>query len=219
MHDEDWLRRWQKNQIGFHDAEVNSHLTRYISNFDLNPGSTLFLPLCGKSADIGWLAQQGFQVTGVELSEIAIRAFFTEQKLQFQQLKLERFIMRRSDNICLLEGDFFDLQRENLDNCSLVYDRAALIALDQSNRQRYVDWMHSIIGENADMLLITLGYDQTEMNGPPFSVPQTEVELHYGQAFNIDILEQTEIVDDSPRWRDKGLSSLIETVYQLRRKR
>lgn len=219
MQNEDWLNRWQKNQIGFHDTEVNGHLTRYISGFGLNPGDSLFLPLCGKSADIAWLAQQGFQVTGVELSEIAIQAFFTEQGLQFQQFELKDFVMRTSDNICLLEGNFFDLQPENLVNCALVYDRAALIALDQSNRQRYVDWMLSIIGENADMLLITLDYDQSEMNGPPFSVPQSEVELHFRQAFHIEILEQTEIVDESPRWRDKGLSSLIETVYQLRRKR
>lgn len=219
MQDEDWLNRWQKNQIGFHDTQVNEHLTRFISHYDLKPGATLFLPLCGKSADIIWLARQGFEVIGVELSDIAIESFFAEQGLPWQQLESECFVMRRSDNICLLEGNFFDLQSDDLGDCNLVYDRAALIALDQSNRRRYVEWMHSLIDDSATMLLITLDYDQSQMNGPPFAVSQNEVEHHYGQTFQIDILTQTEIVDDSPRWRDKGLSSLVETVYQLRRKR
>ena len=218
MHDEDWLSRWQKNQIGFHDTQVNGHLIQYISDYGLKPGDTVFLPLCGKSSDITWLAQQGFQVIGVELSEIAIKSFFTEQKLSYQQFDTGCFVARKSGNICLLEGNFFDLHREDLGGCSLVYDRAALIALDQLNRQQYVDWMLSIIGENAEMLLITLDYDQSEMKGPPFAVSQTEVRLHYEQTFQIDIIEQIEIVDESPRWRDKGLSSLIETVFQLRRK-
>jgi hypothetical protein len=38
---------------------------------------------------------------------------------------------------------------------------------------------------------------------------------HFESAFQIDIIRQTEIVDESPRWRSKGLSSLVESVYQL----
>jgi thiopurine S-methyltransferase len=218
MQDKDWLSRWQKNQIGFHDTQVNEHLTQHVFDFDLKSGDTVFLPLCGKSSDIAWLAQQGFQVIGVELSSIAIQSFFAEQELLCQQVESERFVMRRSGNICLLEGNFFDLQREDLGECNLVYDRAALIALDQPNRQRYVDWMLSIIGENSNILLITLDYDQSEMNGPPFAVSQAEVASYYEKTFQIDIVTKTDIVDESPRWRVKGLSSLIETVYQLSRK-
>lgn len=219
MKDEDWLNRWQKNKIGFHDTQVNEHLTRFIPDYNLKLGDLIFVPLCGKSTDMAWLAQQGFQVVGVELSDVAIESFFAEQELQCQQLESEKFVIRKNENISLLEGNFFDLQPEDLGSCRLVYDRAALIALDHALRHRYVSWMHSIIGDNADMLLVTLDYDQTEMSGPPFSVSQAEVQTYYGQLFQIDILEQAEIIDDSPRWRDKGLSSLVETVFQLRRKK
>jgi thiopurine S-methyltransferase len=215
MQDKDWLVRWQKNQIGFHDIAVNGHLKRYISDSDLKSGDTIFLPLCGKSADITWLAEQGFHVIGVELSAVAIESYFTEQGLSYEQFESGPFIARSSGNIHLLEGSFFDLRRENLTDCSLVYDRASLIALNQPTRERYAQWMQSIIGDKADILLITLDYNQSEMNGPPFAVSTDEVMHHYGQAYNVDTIVQTEIVDESPRWRVKGLTSLVESAYQL----
>jgi thiopurine S-methyltransferase len=218
MQDKDWLIRWQKNQIGFHEAETNSHLKQYILSSNLKSGDTIFLPLCGKSADITWLAEQGFQVVGVELSAIAIQSYFSEQGLNYEQLESGPFVAYVSGNIRLLEGSFFDLQREDLADCSLVYDRAALIALEEPVRARYTDWMQSIMDDKADMLLVTLDYDQSEMNGPPFSVSTDEVVRHYGQAFQVHTMLQTEIVDDSPRWRSKGLSSLVESVYQLEQK-
>jgi thiopurine S-methyltransferase len=218
MQDKDWLIRWQKNQIGFHDIEVNDHLKRYISDSDLKPGDTIFLPLCGKSADITWLAEQGFKVIGVELSAVAIESYFSELELNYEQFGSGAFIARTSGNIRLLQGSFFDLQREDLGDCRLVYDRASLIALDESTRVRYAQWMQSIMGDKADMLLITLDYSQSEMSGPPFAVSTDEVTRHYGQAYQVDTVLQTEIVDESPRWRAKGLSSLVESVYQLGKK-
>ena len=43
----------------------------------------LFLPLCGKSLDMVWLADKGHSVTGVEWSELAIKQFFEETKLEY----------------------------------------------------------------------------------------------------------------------------------------
>ncbi len=40
-----------------------------------------FLPLCGKSAELVMLADQGHRVTGAEWSETAIQQFFEENKL------------------------------------------------------------------------------------------------------------------------------------------
>ena len=78
--------------------------------------------------------------------------------------------------------------------------------------------MQSIINDKTDILLITLDYNQSEMNGPPFAVSADEVMHHYGQAFQVDTIVQAEIVDQSPRWRAKGLTSLVESAYQLGKK-
>lgn len=213
----DWLNRWQSNQIGFHEADVNTYLKRYISRFNLAQGDRVFMPLCGKARDIAWLADQGFEVIGVELSSIAIESFFTELKLFYQQIESDRFIIRKAQNITLLEGDYFDLKSEDLQDCQLIFDRAALIAIDQTHRAKYCQHMKNITPGCNNMLLITLDYDQAVMQGPPFAVPQSEVFEHYQNDYKIEVLEKNEVVDEQPRWRDKGLVSLIETVYELKR--
>ncbi len=215
MQASDWLNRWQNNNIGFHQNETNAYLKRYLDLFNLKPGDRVFLPFCGKAHDIAWLAKQGFEVIGIELSGIAIEAFFAEFELQYQRFESDRFIMRKSGNIMLLEGDYFDLQPEDLENCRMIFDRAALIAVDEQNRARYCE--HMLANTFCDMLLITLEYDQSVMAGPPFSVSDEEVYRHYQRYCQIDLLEVNDVVDEQPRWRDKGLTSLLEKTYRLTR--
>ena len=218
MQAKDWLDRWQKNQIGFHEGEVNPYLKQYIADFNLKAGDRIFMPLCGKAHDMAWLAKQGFEVIGIELSSVAIEAFFTEFKMQYQQFESDRFILRKSGNIMLFEGDYFDLQAQDLEGCKLVFDRAALIAIDEANRSRYSQHMMDITPSADDMFLITLNYDQSIMSGPPFSVTENEVFQHYQDNYEIKLLERHEVVDEQPRWREKGLSSLLESVYRLQRR-
>jgi thiopurine S-methyltransferase len=212
-----WLDRWQQDRIGFHEAGVNRHLQNWFPRFAPAPGGRVFLPLCGKAVDIHWIAQQGFEVIGVELSQIAIEAFFKENSLDFERSESARFGIYQAANITLLQGDFFDLNKADLNNCQLVYDRAALIAMEREDRPRYYDHMLSILPGGCDMLLITLEYDQAEMLGPPFSVATDEVLQRYRDAFAIQMLETNNIIEESPRWRKVGLSALQEAVFSLTR--
>jgi thiopurine S-methyltransferase len=116
-----------------------------------------------------------------------------------------------------LQGVFLDLINDDIKDCQLVYDRAALIALESVDRPRYYDHMLSILPASCDMLLISLEYDQTEMQGPPFSVPSDEVLDRYQTAFSIRTLETNNIIDERPRWRKVGLSALQESVFGLTR--
>ena len=73
-----WHVRWKKDQIGFHNEEINERLTRLWPTLAIEEGATVFVPLCGKSLDMHWLHGQGHPIVGVDLSAIAIRAFFSE---------------------------------------------------------------------------------------------------------------------------------------------
>ncbi len=212
----DWLYRWKQNRIGFHESSVNAYLQQYLPDFNLKPGDTIFVPLCGKAHDIAWLAQQGFRVVGVELSDIAIEAFFSEQGLDYRQSESGQFLLRKSGIISIYQGDYFDFPQEILTECKLVYDRASLIAFDRGNRARYCDFMRSIIPQQTDMLLITLDYDQTQMSGPPFAVSRAEVDQHFRSHYQIEVLVQNDVLDERPRWRDQGLTALTETVFRLK---
>lgn len=132
-----WLERWKKNEIGFHRSEINPYLVTYFRELNLRPGDHIFVPLCGKSLDMLWLLQQGYKVTGVELSTIACQNFFTENNLTYKLHKVDNFQQYfHNDQLQILCGDFFDLEPEKL-MVNAIYDRAALIALPPSLRERY----------------------------------------------------------------------------------
>jgi thiopurine S-methyltransferase len=212
-----WLDRWQEDRIGFHEASVNHHLQNWLPRLAPPPGSRVFLPLCGKALDILWCAQQGYEVIGIELSQIAIEAFFEENSIACERSASDRFEIYRAEGITLLQGDFFELSADDLQGCRLVYDRAALIAMESNNRPDYYEHMLAILPPDCNMLLISLEYDQNEMQGPPFSVPTDEILQRYREDFSVNLLETNSIIDERPRWRKVGLSALQESVFSLTR--
>lgn len=210
-----WLDRWKEDRIGFHESGVNQHLQNYLAQYALPAGATVFMPLCGKAHDIAWIAQQGYRVIGIEISQIAIEAFFAEHSMEFEVEDSDRFRLYHGSGICLLQGDFFDLRGEDLDQCALVYDRAALIAMTLEQRPAYYAHMSSILPASAEMLLITLAYDQAEMTGPPFAVAEEEMRQYYSARYSIELLQREDIIDERERWRKVGLTALIESVFRL----
>lgn len=212
-----WLQRWREGQIGFHRDEVMPFLERYWSALSLPAGSRVFVPLAGKSNDMLWLADQGFHVLGVELSPLAIEQFFEENKLQpaiHDTVKGRHFC---AGNIELVCGDFLDLGEDDLSGCAAVYDRAALIALPADMRRRYSAHLSRVLPDECQMLLIALDYAQSEMDGPPFSVSEEEVQALYADDWQIALLERLDILSDEPRFAASGVSALHTSAFRLRR--
>ena len=213
-----WHDRWREDRIGFHESSVNPQLLKHFPSFVLPKAARIFVPLCGKTLDLIWLADQGYQVLGIELSKIALKAFFAEQGREYTCSETDRFRIYHSGNLTLLEGDFFDLCADDLRGCVMTYDRASLIALETADRLAYYQQMRSILPPDSDMLLMTLEYDQTEMRGPPFAVLESEVRNHYQEDFVIEVLERNQVIDERPRWRKVGLSAIDEVVLRLDRR-
>ena len=128
-----WRERWARNQIGFHLPQVNPHLQRHWPQLGLAAGAQVLVPLCGKSLDLVWLASHGHPVLGVELSEQAVQAFFSEQGLTPRISQHGVFSVYQADVIEVWCGDFFALDAEAVADCCALYDRAALIALDRKS--------------------------------------------------------------------------------------
>jgi len=176
----------------------------------------VFVPLCGKSLDLAWLATQGHRVLGVELSQLAIEQFFAEHGLQ-PTAEHSRYGTRfRAGDIEIICGDAFGLDADLLAGCSAVFDRAALIALPPALRQRYAGELQSRLPAGCRGLLITLEYPQAERDGPPFSVPEAEVRELYADAWSVDLLERRPIPADHPGFVN-GVSRLETAVYALQR--
>ena len=210
-----WHDRWERNQIGFHLEQVNPHLARYWPDLGLEPGARVLVPLCGKTLDLTWLAAQGYEVLGVELSETAVQAFFSEHDLEPKVSQRGGFRVYEAGPVTLLCGDFFGLSAEEVSACSGVYDRAAIIALPPQMREDYTAHLTRILPARCRGLLITLDYEQSQMQGPPFSVPDAEVQRLLAADWSIEILEQPDILGKSWKFLKGGATRLVERVYRL----
>lgn len=49
------------------------------------------------------------------------------------------------------------------------------------------------ITQHSPQLLICFEYDQTQLEGPPFSVPASEVEQHYGNHYDLRLLSSEKV--------------------------
>lgn len=210
-----WHDRWESNQIGFHQDEINSHLQTYWSKLNLPKGACVFVPLCGKSRDMLWLLEQGYSVLGVEISPIAVADFFRENNLQAEITTEKGFQRWSCDELVILCGDFFSLSSEEVMTCHAIYDRASLIAMPPTMRPAYADKILQLFPAKRSTLLITMEYPQGEMKGPPFSVTADEVKNFYADNFQISQLFTQDILEESPRFKERGITHLHEIIYLL----
>ncbi|MCT4497144.1 thiopurine S-methyltransferase [Pseudomonas sivasensis] len=212
-----WQERWARNQLGFHLPEVNPYLERHWPSLALAEGAKVLVPLCGKSLDLMWLATQGHRVLGVELSEQAVEAFFSEQSLTPRITQRGVFTVYQADLIEVWCGDFFALDAEVLADCTAVYDRAALIALPPLMRSQYTEQLNNMLRPGCQGLLITLDYDQTQKAGPPFAVTDEEVKVLLGAHWSLQVIEKQDILGESWKFVQDGVTGLDERVYMVAR--
>ncbi len=208
-----WESRWQEGRIGFHLPEVNSYLLRYSDKLLTQDPESVFVPLCGKTLDLPWLAGRTKKVVGIELVQKAVQDFFKENKLTHSIQQSGKLNLFSSDTIVLFQGDFFDLNKEQTASFDAIYDRASIVAFDQPERERYVNHLMSFLEPGGRILLITLEYDQNQMTGPPFSVPADEIERLYAPYGELELLETSDILDE--RFRKNGLDGMLERVFQF----
>ena len=216
MKKEFWLERWEKEETGFHEKEVNAYLTRFWHELHVEHDQPVFVPLCGKSVDMQWLREQGYPVLGVELSEIAARTFFKENSYTPKSISNAKFKRYEANDICILCGDFFDLSRDDLEGIKAVYDRASMVALPPEMRVRYVRHLVSILPPATKILLVTFDYPQHEMPGPPFALSPAEVDLLYRDYADVHLLAKFDVLAQNPRFQKRGLSRLQESIYLLK---
>lgn len=183
-----WHERWQKKETGFHQPAVNDLLQLYWPQLGLDAGSKVFVPLCGKSLDMAWLADQGHRVIGAELSTIAIDDFFAERGLTPTTATNASFTVKSAGAFEFWCGDFFDLPLSAVAGVAGVYDRASLIAFPPSMQERYTVKLKELAPARVPILLITLDYEQSQMAGPPFATPRGQVHRLFADRYDIEEL-------------------------------
>lgn len=213
-----WLERWQNHDIGFHHTKPQPVLVKHWPAIDVAKGGNVLVPLCGKSLDMVWLAEQGFNVIGVELSDIAVAEFFSERAITPAVKKTGKFTVSASGPIEIWRGDFFELSTAELPRIDALYDRAALVAMPDDMRPRYAAKLAELLTPGARGLLIGLDYNINEMKGPPFPVPQSEVRKLLGSHFDIELLDARDALTKNEHLAKRGVTRLEEASYLLKRR-
>ena len=218
MQPEFWHGRWRENRIGFHRDVPLPLLTRHWPALRLPPGSRVFVPLCGKSLDMVWLAGQGHRVLGVELSPMAIAQFFEERGLAPVVHDSPAGRHHVAGPWELVEGDAFALPEAAMADCAGVYDRGALVALPGDMRATYAATAWRRLPGGCRGLLVTLEYPQAEKDGPPFSVGEDEVHARFDPAWAVTLLERRDILADEPSFHEAGVSAFSTAVYRMEKR-
>lgn len=225
-----WLERWRENKTAFDQEKPHPLLERFFPQGK----SKVFVPLCGRSIDMKWFLDTGISVVGVELYKSALEDFIEklgEKNVSGHWSSLGDFEVfsgsyynpkkgpNHSCELTLYAGDFFKLQKQFLEGVDSIYDRASLIALPVEMRVGYAKKCQEILPKSCDYFAITLQYDQSEMQGPPFSVD----EKHFQELFQAMSSEEISCLSKEKlqleRFQERGVSELYETVYRFQVKK
>jgi thiopurine S-methyltransferase len=209
-----WIARWTNSsgaKIGWHKFQPNEILVKHEKNFlGESKKHTVLVPLCGKSVDLTYMADHGHTVVGVEGVKEAIEMFSDESG---ESLLLDNYNnwflghgTRATGALAIVNGDYLTQTEEDMKlllktinpqiDCSngafaRVWDRASLVAIEPSDRQKYAEVTSSLMQDGGKMLLCTFEYDSTKRSGPPYSVPLDEVtRLYAPHGMTIEVLER-----------------------------
>lgn len=202
-----WHDRWESGRIGFHEGEPNRLLVAHFSALAVPDGGRVFVPLCGKTRDIGWLLARGHQVVGAELSELAIRQLFEELGVDPKIEDLGALKRYGATDIEIFVGDVFALTPEMLGPVDATFDRAALVALPEEMRASYTTHLVDLTGA-APQLLVCFEYDQSLKSGPPFSIARDEVHRRYSGVYGISEMAREKLAGGMkgiPAWESVWL--------------
>ncbi len=212
-----WIQRWNSNKTGWHKNTINTRLLEFINCLALQKGDTVFVPLCGKSRDMMYFLEHGYKVVGVELSALAIEAFFVENNIEYFVQKMDKFNVYNAQNICIFCGNYFNLDVTHLNMISAVYDRASLIALPADLRAKYTQHLYVIMPNNCRMLLLTLNYPQSQISGPPYAVNEAEVALLFKTGFECEQLQCFDDIQNELKYQQANIDFIEKASYCIRK--
>lgn len=211
-----WLKKWELGETGFHQESINETLQEWWPSVEAPAGSAVLVPLCGKSLDMCWLAEQGHKVVGVEVSPVACEAFFDGLELEPQVARAGAFRSYSAGPYRILQGDFFSATSADVAPVAAFYDRAALVAMPPEMQPDYTRQLLSLLPPGSAGLINCLEYPPEVMDGPPFSIGQNRLRELLLPQCRIRRLSVQEINTEGTALDGRGLVGLAETAYRVR---
>lgn len=150
-----WEQDWTTDKPEFHTDEVNAMLIK--QHEELTRGRKnlrILVPLCGKSVDMIWLADQGHTVVGVELIRKAIEIFLRDNKLTYHEKsvslspEIQGTVFKANEkDITLFECSIFDFSAEVAGGrFDCIWDRGSMTAIGMMKEGRLRQYTDIMLG-------------------------------------------------------------------------
>lgn len=214
MDREYWQKKWQAQDIRWHQPSAHPLLQTYADRLNLKKADVILVPLCGKAKDMIWLVEQGYRVIGVELSPIACEDFFSEWNVNVTKKQSGAFIHYQYQDLEIYCGDIFDLTAQQLPSIQAIFDCRALVALPADLRERYVQHLYVMAGQAARLLLLTVE-STSQVVGPPFSLNAEAVTALFAKNRQIELLARVINPVVPKHLIAKGYQDFIEAAYLI----
>lgn len=162
-----------------------------------------------------WLAQQGHEVVGVELSPVAVADFFRENGLDPVQRQMGPFTLWNDGKLSILCGDYFALNKADLGHFDTVYDRAALTALPENIRSLYVDKLRLLVPNTVKVFLLTVEDAAENATMKQANGVDGEIKALYSAGFEIDLAFVESVFEPDHESPDQPSKRAEYKVYRL----
>ncbi len=185
-----WENMWEKLDAPFRQSPCPVLLALLQQYTDVK---NILVPLCGVNYDLIWLAQQGFNVTGIDFSTHTIDKFATFYNTPLQQIQPHQYHYQSAGQFTLHVSDFMIFNTTK--SYQLIYDMGGLVALPAVMRKAYVAHLLKFLSPTTRCAILTKN-DIANDSGPPFHITQHEI----NSLFNIPINKVTPfLVEDMPQ--------------------
>lgn len=186
-----WMDMWEGKNFPWHLSFVHQAIDKHAQILMTSPQAKnkIFVPLCGKTVDIKFLADLGNEVVGVEVSEIAVKDFFKEHNIDYTSEDVPAVkgkLFRSNDHkhkIKLYCCDLFLFSSEIESGFSGIWDRGSYQAMLISDRERYTRVMKTLVHPGIGYLMEMPDRDLEK--GPPYCVPVDVVEKEFGPGCSV----------------------------------
>lgn len=197
-----WANRHKCHATQWHIDEVHPHLLKYLSQLTQQswekPGVEkklkFFVPLCGKTKDIPFLVNLGFQVFGVEAVHSVVEELTQENNLELEFDDSRLLYHNKENTLQIYCGDFFKCPIEQYGPFDCVWDRNSFIALDYSFRPAYLEVMKRSVGYGSKhdfrYLLQSVKYQKAKTTGPPRAVYEEDIDSFFRSWADVTFLER-----------------------------
>jgi SAM-dependent methyltransferase len=187
-----WEKLYAAGEDGWELGEPAPALVQRLeAGLPLAPGTRVAVPGAGRGHDARLLARRGYQVTGFDFAEAAVR-------------EARRLAEEEGVRVAFERRDVFSLAADYTEAFDAVWEYTCFCAIDPARRGEYVDVLHDVLRPGG--LLFGCFYPLREgTDGPPFPVSREGIEADLAPRF--DLLESAPPAASPERRR--GLEWLI----------